>query len=269
MTLCGRCALVLLVAVWPVAANPVGTECSACENPETLSLIQTRIQIRPPLRDGQYLVQEGDDQVDAPTSAEILAQESVQGINISSAFNFTAIKEGLSRGSWEHWAVSSTISWALYLVLALLVWVCCYPAEPQMVFEGEDPQFTFQHSHFGCFKNPGICCCACFCPGLRWSDTMRLSGFLPICTGLTAFFVCALLNGLVYTNSFIGPVTCLLLLYYRQKLRGKLALHSCTAYTCCVDFLYVLLCPWCAIAQEARVVQNAYKVGTPGFGNAW
>lgn len=280
----------LLAAAWlsnPANAIAVSSEAAAAgQRPDALLLVQTRVEIRPPFEPGvddqEHLASEeaelggpGQHQKEgvlvlaehaearASAAVQLAIEESLAVVGFD--LNITEVKDGLSRGDWKHWAVSNTVSWAIYMVLALLIWTCCYPTEPLQVLDAEDPMHTFQYSHFGCFRNPGICLCACCCPGLRWADTMRLAGLLPICTGLTVFFVAALLNGLMYSNVFIGLATCLLLLYYRQKLRGRLALHSCTAYTCCVDFIYVFLCPWCAIAQEARVVRHAYKAGTPGF----
>jgi len=155
----------------------------------------------------------------------------------------------------------ATISWAIYVVFALLFWTLCYPGPPVHVGDIEDPVKMFQEGHFQCLKDPNICLCACFCPGLRWADTMNLAGFLEIGSALTLVFFCALLNGFVNCWCTLGPCTLLLALYYRQKLREQLDIRSWSCASCFADVLYLLCCPWCALAHEARVVTQLLQKG--------
>jgi len=155
-------------------------------------------------------------------------------------------------------------SWAIYVVFAMMIWYCCYPAPPVPVANStdiEEPSETFNNGHFQCLKNSGICLCACLCPGLRWADTMSLVGFLKISTALTAAFFCAFLNGFAETTAVFGPFTVALALYYRHKLREEFALDAWTCKTCVIDAVYLIFCPWCALAQEARVVTHAAMKG--------
>jgi Cys-rich protein (TIGR01571 family) len=169
--------------------------------------------------------------------------------------------------SWSVWILHVTISWVVFMVLSLLVWIHFYPDDPDLdeLFsgrEGSDPVKTFTDSRFGCFQAPKICLCACLCPALRWADNVNMAGFMRIPVALGLFFVCGLVNGLTGTFCYSGFITCLMILFYRHKLRAKLGLPSFTSASCCEDFFYVFCCSWCAIAQEARVVRYAYQKGT-------
>lgn len=158
------------------------------------------------------------------------------------------------------------VSWLIYVVFALMIWALCYPPPPVRVADPkdvEDPSQTFREGHFQCLRNPSICLCACLCPGLRWADTMSMAGFLKISSGLSLVFFCALLNGFAYTTALVGPFTFFLCLYYRQELREQYALNSWSCSSCFADCLYLLLCPWCALAQEARVVTHSLQQGQP------
>lgn len=169
--------------------------------------------------------------------------------------------------SWAEWILHVTMSWVIFMLLGLLVWMNYYPDDPdlQLLFDGteeNDPVKTFTDSKFGCFKTPTISLWACLCPALRWADNVNMAGFLRLPVALGVFFTCSLLNGLTGTFCYFGFITCFMILFYRHKLRARLGLPSFTTQTCCVDFFYVFCCSWCAIAQEARVVRLYYQQGT-------
>lgn len=170
------------------------------------------------------------------------------------------------RGTAKNRVIYACVSWCIYVVLALLIWSCCYPSPPVVVADPgdiEDAKTTFQEGHFSCLRSPEICLCACLCPGLRWADTMNLMGFLKIGVGLSVVFFCALLNGFTsYANAAVGPFTLCLALYYRHKLREQFNLPAWTCGSCCLDGLYILCCPWCAIAQEARAATHYLQKGS-------
>jgi Cys-rich protein (TIGR01571 family) len=67
-------------------------------------------------------------------------------------------------------------------------------------------------------------------------------------------------EGLSYFT-MVGICTAVLIVFYRQKLRSKLNLPSGSCSALFFDFMYVFFCPWCAVAQEAQVVQYAYVNG--------
>lgn len=176
------------------------------------------------------------------------------------------LSNGIANRSWKTKAMWACVSWAIYLVLALLIWTVCYPPPPvpsAAPGDIEDAKKTLEVGHFACLQSPEICICACFCPGLRWADTMNLIGFMKITMGLSVVFTCSLLNGLTgYGNYMVGPFTVLLALYYRHQLRAALGANAFTCGTCCIDALYLIFCPMCAIAQEARAVTNHLQKGS-------
>lgn len=171
---------------------------------------------------------------------------------------------GVMNSSYSKRVWMAFTSWVIYVIFALVIWTCCYPGPPVQAANPagiEDPSDTLSKGHFSCLSSPGILCCACCCPGLRWADTMSSVGFLKITTGLSLAFFCAFLNGFANTCAVFGPFTILLALYYRQKLREEFKLSSWTCSNLCFDTLYIVICPWCALAQEARVVTHAMQRG--------
>jgi len=147
-------------------------------------------------------------------------------------------------------------SWAIWSLLALLIYSCGVYPDVKRVFvreEDPDPKRTFLESHFGCFKSPRICICSFCCPALRWADTEHMVGLSRTTAALAAFLGAALVNCLFLESIWFGVATALLIILFRQKLRKKLSLPNWTLGSCCIDFLFVCFCPCCAIAQEARV----------------
>merc|ERR1719238_1454108 len=56
----------------------------------------------------------------------------------------------------------------------------------------------FSFSIFNCFSAPNICLMGCFCPCLRWADTMDRNGVLPYWKAFFAFFTLTVLYGFTY-----------------------------------------------------------------------
>jgi len=83
-----------------------------------------------------------------------------------------------------------------------------------------------------------VCCCQC-----RAAHTWHVAGlceywpalFLLCCVGNGAKFVC--FDVCIYT-------------YFRMKLKDKLGIQR----NLCMDVVYSIFCPWCAVAQEAMAV---------------
>lgn len=172
-------------------------------------------------------------------------------------------------------------AWLGALFLALLVGVCFY--RRGLIGKGPtDPRRTLEYDHFGCFSDVDTCICGFCCPWLRWADTMnmaRIVSFWPavILIAGAYFLNVALLPTLPHLlgDASLGlgpyvlqvalvPVT-LLLLWGRQRLRERLGLEHSNLSTCCADFWFACLCPFCLIAQEGRVMKAAYRVGHPAI----
>jgi Cys-rich protein (TIGR01571 family) len=164
---------------------------------------------------------------------------------------------------WVPLFVWLLITWVIWVALAVLAWKLCFSPIPEILADPEDPVYTFESGHFDCMRRPFICCCSFFCPALQWALTMDLAGFLRVHTALGAFVILGFLQAFFsYTSIFFpGLLTVFLMMAYRQRLRRKLKCKPDIATSYFNDFWYLLCCPWCAIAQEAMVVQYAYSRG--------
>lgn len=170
------------------------------------------------------------------------------------------------KNHWLNFVIGSSVTWLIWVALTMLAW-SAGPYDEDIEFAASDPAKTFRVNHFGCLKTPEICCCALVCPALRWAQTIDQAGLKKMSGALSLFFLCGLLNSLVYTFCFFGVFTCFLMLYFRQRIRVILGLPSWTLGTCCFDFFYVVFCCCCAIAQEARVIHQANSVYPPDKDN--
>lgn len=100
-------------------------------------------------------------------------------------------------------------------------------------------------------KNLSICCWSCFCPCIRWADTISEMGYLRFPVALAIWiFLCV-------GNSFLMGLGSLILIglgaYFRIKLRASWGLQSNTA----MDIFNWCCCIPCVVAQEARHVERA------------
>ena len=171
--------------------------------------------------------------------------------------------------SWLGWLWHGFFSWAAWMVLTLLVWFCCY-GTPNLKYDQYNrslPDKMLETDHFGCMNVGWICLCACFCPGLRWADAIGLAHMTPFLLALCFYGVAVYMNITHYAVCCFGLATCFLMLGLSQQLRNNFGFRFCTCWTCIEDCCFLFWCPWCAISQEARVVQEAYKTGHPSVEN--
>lgn len=168
--------------------------------------------------------------------------------------------------SENHWCVRMRpetnfvyffLDWAVVAVLSFIFAAFFYTRRRITGLEHTaQPERTFQRGHLECCSDPTTCCTALMCPWTRWADTVSMAKFMRF---WEAFWLIAFLTLLDYLCGF---VVALLLVYWRQKLRKELNLRhgDCPTYTrdCCFAFW----CPCCLIAQEARVMNEACRVGS-------
>jgi len=88
-----------------------------------------------------------------------------------------------------------------------------------------------------------------------------MAGILPFWQAYFLITFLVLANIILYGWLFLGLATALGMLWCRHQLRAKLALPSFTCQTLFMDAMYSLICPCCAIAQEARAVIKATQEG--------
>jgi len=166
--------------------------------------------------------------------------------------------EGLSQEELKvQWCVLETI---VYVIIGLIFY-------NQAVVTGEkrDPVDTMNYDHFGCLEDSRTCWCAICCPEFRWADTVAMSGVAgkwQICC-LSTFWCLFLVFQVSTLMDTLGFVVCTaaLLTFFRQRIRANLEMPHCTASIVLCDCLFAFFCPWCFIAQEARVVNEMSMVG--------
>lgn len=150
-------------------------------------------------------------------------------------------------------------SWLGMCALVMIFGMCCYKRARVDPKGPADPLRTFQYGHFGCLEDFNTCCCAMVCPALRWADTVSIARLLQFWPAVIVYMLAVLLD-----YFWIGGLA-VVLLWYRQQLREMLGLPHSSCRTCCADFFFALCCPCCLIAQEARVMNEAYRVGHPAI----
>lgn len=114
---------------------------------------------------------------------------------------------------------------------------------------------------FECAEMPSLCLMSFLCAPIRWADTMRMAGLMRFIWALILVVGLTVLGSLTLgIGLFILVGVCV---HCRQRLRDKFDIpnHSWGLY--CADILTYVCCPWCAIAQEARQVEEAHLARHP------
>lgn len=157
--------------------------------------------------------------------------------------------------------VTVAISAVLYLVLVLGI------AFGYMQFKGRRletvsgylPEDGFSDAICECGQSWSICIWACFCPCIRWSDTVSQMHFL-------SFYISVLMwCALMLSNILLAGLGSLLVVFVGAWHRGKIRAHFGLPRDCRTGFQDViawLCCQPCAIAQEARHVERALGLRT-------
>lgn len=103
-----------------------------------------------------------------------------------------------------------------------------------------------------------VCCWSCWCPCIRWADTMDMLGIVGFWVGLLVFCGLFLLNA-VPGGLLLWFVASLLWMSFRQQLRMKFDMEHNTFKTFMGDWSLYCCCFPCAIAQEARHIEEACR----------
>jgi len=117
----------------------------------------------------------------------------------------------------------------------------------------------FPFSLCGCFEDMDICCHAFWCNMTRAADTHHAAGtekFLNI----VLFWICCIVVGSVVgdpTGMLPGVIMAVGMTYKRRALKERLGIKAGSS---CKDFLLWWCCGSCAIAQEARAIDQAAGV---------
>jgi Cys-rich protein (TIGR01571 family) len=109
---------------------------------------------------------------------------------------------------------------------------------------------------FDCFQDLGICCTACCCPAVRWSQTVDMAGVVKYWIGIALMIIATVVCPCAACGAMIGG---------RIQLRKKYGMkNAADCGTVCGDAIMILCCTCCVIAQEARHVEAAARAGITG-----
>lgn len=165
---------------------------------------------------------------------------------------------------WKNKLHMMSTAGTIYLLLCALVYAN-YKSHPSehlrnvSEFEGRQ-KFVFGLCP-ACLEDPGICLVSILFPTIRWADTIRMAGIHWFSTAfliiITAYIGMATVNDLLGFGYFAGPgwlIPAALMTFYRQQVRAKFGLPQDWAH----DIVAYICCSFCAIAQEARQLEEAY-----------
>lgn len=132
--------------------------------------------------------------------------------------------------------------------------------------EGDAGVDTFKDFRAGIcqwYQRPDICLWAWCCPAIRWGDNMWTMGaFRSFWFAMVLFFGVHAMVG----NTLDGMgilVLAILGAGYRQELRQRFQMTRQGGSTYAEDFCLYCWCMCCAVAQEARHVEEAVRSGHP------
>jgi len=112
-----------------------------------------------------------------------------------------------------------------------------------------------------------IGCWSCCFPCARWADSLQKVGVMSF---WPALWLCAV--GVLLTEATDGlflVVVLAMLVYFRQRFRRTFKMASGTFVTVVGDFLSLALCLPCAVAQDARQVEEACAAGDAAVVPHW
>lgn len=127
-----------------------------------------------------------------------------------------------------------------------------------------EQQESFGDWKFGfcsCLGDLEVCCCACMCPCIRWGETLSLvDGLIIFWVGFGIYFAFTVL-GWATSVYICWMLLALICTAYRQELRSKFQMKNQGGMTYITDCLLYAFCACCAMSQEARHVEEAFKYG--------
>jgi len=186
------------------------------------------------------------------TEAAEKAISPLTGEQGQSAWNFwlmnDAAKESFLIGSFVYVVAGIAVAFLYNKARNLESTKEMFAPKAQTQFAKSPSNFSF--SILGCFADPNLCVLGCFCPCLRWADTMDRQKLMGYWKAFLCFFILTALYGFTWG---IAPIIVVVLgIVYRQKLRKNYDIESGTAKSIFFDLLAWLFCQPCAIIQEAR-----------------
>lgn len=161
---------------------------------------------------------------------------------------------------------SKLSTYVFITIVAFISWCCNKKYQRGAGAEADANDFDhWQHGICSCCArgSKGMCCLACFCPSVRWANTVRRVGFMGFWMAWGIFFVACRGTELVnwYWASYLVAVA--LGAYFRQQMRHAYNMKSKGGCSWVTDCCLHAVCAPCAIVQEARQADEAFRVGLP------
>jgi len=161
-------------------------------------------------------------------------------------------------------AIMSSVIWCSLVTLA----ACYYRSQksfPQAISSRSKQDFNdWTSGPFDICSDARVCCWSCWCPCIRWADNMDMLGILGFWVGLLLFCGLIMLTT-VPGGLLLWLVAVLLWMSFRQQLRLKFDMEQSTFRTFAGDCALYCCCWPCAIAQEARHIEEACRAAHPAM----
>lgn len=179
-------------------------------------------------------------------------------------------------GTEEQMALMTTcLIWTCLATLAAFYYKACYE-EPShdLEMELDKQEFReFRHGLFACHEAPQTCLLTVFCPGMRMARTMsyvvlpdgRRMGYWVVFFTFVSLHLFADISG----EFFLYCLAALFLCVFRDRMRQAFEMKRSSGgklvdpLLFLQDFLAYMCCMCCAITQDTRQVEDAFKAGHP------
>eukprot|EP00747_Dinoflagellata_sp_TGD_P101990 gnl/TRDRNA2_/TRDRNA2_168516_c0_seq4.p1 gnl/TRDRNA2_/TRDRNA2_168516_c0~~gnl/TRDRNA2_/TRDRNA2_168516_c0_seq4.p1 ORF type:complete len:383 (+),score=83.31 gnl/TRDRNA2_/TRDRNA2_168516_c0_seq4:70-1218(+) len=161
------------------------------------------------------------------------------------------------------------------LIVSLAIWSCLVllvakffkreegdtpPEDEKRVKRTNEEMQQWSSGAFDCFQSLPLCIASLCCPLVVFADTMASVHVVNFWLILLCLVALAWLD-LLILPLFVWMLTCLVMVFYRHKLRAKFDMAHYTFSTIAGDFLGYCMCFPCFISQEARHVEEAVFSG--------
>lgn len=123
----------------------------------------------------------------------------------------------------------------------------------------DDDLMDWRNGLFSCFDDMDTCVWSCFCPCIRWAETLSYVPGLnrAFWTTFFLYLICWFLSRLPNIELFGWCLLGLLGAWHRQEIRKTFRFRDQSNFA--IDCLTFCFCTCCAISQEARHVEDAMK----------
>jgi len=184
------------------------------------------------------------------------------------AKEFAVMSKGEVIGSFFIWLVFyALVSWYYHSHVRTYI-----PVDEKLVKQETrihyDDFKSFKFGLFDCGQWSDITFWSCFCPGIRWADTMSKFYQPGTTTPIHSYWNGFAIMTVLYCIGFLPIMTlpCYLIVvlymtYHRQEIRNTLEFEEKGGSSWCTDCLTIWCCMCCTVAQEARQCREAIHAG--------